>query len=69
MKSAGVKKFQWLHSAGGRDPRPLHINDYPSGLNGGIFSFDDLPVIDEKTGERGIAWASRKLSVQVGSCN
>lgn len=54
MKSAGVKKFQWLHSAGGRDPRPLHINDYPNGLNGGIFSFDDLPVIDEHTGERGL---------------
>lgn len=54
MKAAGVKKFQWLHSAGGRDPRPLHINDYPTGLNGGIFSFDDLPVIDEKTGERGL---------------
>ncbi len=54
MKAAGVKKFQWLHSAGGRDPRPLHINDYPAGLNGGIFSFDDLPVIDERTGERGL---------------
>lgn len=54
MKSAGVKKFEWLHSGGGRDPRPLHIQDYPIGLNGGIFSFDDLPVIDEKTGERGL---------------
>ena len=27
---------------------------WPQGLNGGIFDFDNLPVIDEKTGERGI---------------
>ena len=54
MQQAGVKKFEWVHSAGGKDPRPLHMDHYPAGLNGGIFSFDDLPVIDERTGERGI---------------
>lgn len=54
MTQAGVKKFEWVHSAGGKDPRPLHIDRYPAGLNGGIFSFDDLPIIDERTGERGI---------------
>ena len=54
MESAGINKFEWLHSGGGRDPRSHHKLRWPSGLNGGIFSFDDLPIIDEKTGERGI---------------
>jgi SPP1 gp7 family putative phage head morphogenesis protein len=55
MQESGIKKFEWLHSGGGREPRPYHLNKWPAGLNGGIFSFNDLPVIDEKTGERGIA--------------
>lgn len=47
-KSAGVKKFKWRHSAGGSEPRELHIK-----LNGQIFSYDDPPVIDDRTGEKG----------------
>lgn len=54
MESLGIKKFEWIHSGGGRDPRQNHKARWPNGLNGGIFSFDDLPIIDEKTGERGI---------------
>lgn len=54
MESVGITKFEWLHSGGGQDPRRHHQAKWPAGLNGGIFSFDDLPVIDEKTGERGI---------------
>ena len=50
MGKAGIGKFIWRHSGGGRDPRDLHLNV----LNGQIFSLDDLPVIDERTGERGI---------------
>lgn len=49
MAKVGVKKFEWVHSGGGAEPRPLHLE-----LNGQVFSMDDLPVIDEKTGERGI---------------
>lgn len=49
MKAVGVNKFQWVHSGGGQKPRELHIE-----LDGQVFSFDDLPVIDERTGERGI---------------
>ena len=45
----GIKKFQWLHSAGGHEPRPLHKNV----LNGKVFNMNDPPIIDEKTGERG----------------
>jgi SPP1 gp7 family putative phage head morphogenesis protein len=50
MKKAGVTKFMWLHSAGGKVPRPLHIDE----LNGNIYSLDDPPIIDEKTGIRGL---------------
>lgn len=54
MEDVGVKKFEWVHAGGGQKPRSYHMNRWPAGLNSGIFSFDDLPVIDEKTGERGI---------------
>jgi len=49
MEKVGVKKFKWLHSGGGQKPRKDHIE-----MNGNIYSFDDLPVIDKRTGERGI---------------
>lgn len=49
MKAAGIKKFEWVHSGGGQKPRPLHVE-----MDGNIYSYDDLPVIDERTGERGI---------------
>src|SRR5690606_26092523 len=49
MMTAGFKKFKWLHSGGGQHPRKDHI-----AMNGNVYSFDDLPVIDKKTGERGI---------------
>lgn len=48
-KAVGMRKFQWLHSGGGVDKRELHLK-----LNGQIFSYDDPPVIDERTGERGL---------------
>lgn len=50
MEAVGLNKFEWVHSMGGQNPRPLHQKE----LNGKVFSFDDLPIIDEKTGERGI---------------
>lgn len=49
MQSSGIKQFEWLHSGGGAEPRKLHLE-----LSGQVFSFDDLPVIDERTGERGL---------------
>lgn len=49
MEKLGVKKFEWLHTGGSREPRKLHKE-----LSGQIFSFDKLPVIDENSGERGI---------------
>ena len=48
-QAAGIRKFKWRHSGGGRDPRPLHQE-----MDGNIYSYDDPPVIDERTGERGL---------------
>lgn len=49
MQALGVKQFKWVHSGGGQHPRPDHV-----AMNGNVYSFDDLPVIDQRTGERGI---------------
>lgn len=54
LTNLGVKKFEWLHMGASREPREYHQNEYPAGLNGGIFSFDNPPIIDEKTGETGL---------------
>lgn len=48
MRDLGVDEFEWLHSGGGKEPRKLHRQ-----LSGQIFSVDDPPVIDSRTGERG----------------
>lgn len=48
MQKAGVKKFEWLHTGGSQHPREMHI-----ALSGQVFSFDELPVIDDD-GTRGI---------------
>lgn len=48
MESTGLKKWRWLHSGGSAEPRQLHLE-----LDGQEFTFDDPPVIDERTGERG----------------
>lgn len=49
MIASGFTKFKWLHSAGGQHPRKDHI-----AMSGNVYSFNDLPVIDKRTGERGI---------------
>lgn len=54
LQEAGVRKFKWIHSGGSNDPRSHHLRKWPAGLNGGIFSFEDPPIIDPKTGERGM---------------
>jgi uncharacterized protein with gpF-like domain len=53
MASVGVNEFQWFHSNAGKVPRPFHKTMSPAGLNRGIFSIKNPPIIDEKTGERG----------------
>lgn len=48
MKSVGVREFEWIHSGGGIHPRVMHQD-----MNGKIYRFDRLPIIEEN-GERGI---------------
>jgi SPP1 gp7 family putative phage head morphogenesis protein len=49
MQKIGLKKFEWMHSGGGAHPREEHVN-----MGGKVYSFSNLPVIDSRTGERGI---------------
>ena len=49
MKSAGVTRFRWRHSGGSYEPRKLHL-----GYDGQEFDLNDPPIIDERTGERGL---------------
>ncbi|MEY0026221.1 phage minor head protein [Providencia rettgeri] len=49
MKSAGIRKAIWHHSSGSAEPRRLHLK-----LNGAEFDLNNPPIIDEKTGERGL---------------
>lgn len=50
FEKLGIKKFEWVHSGGGQKPRYLHQKV----LNGKIFEIANPPIIDEKTGERGL---------------
>lgn len=49
MQKVGIEEFEWIHSGGGLNPRRDHME-----MSGNIYRFDDLPVIDKKTGERGL---------------
>jgi SPP1 gp7 family putative phage head morphogenesis protein len=49
MQALKIRKFEWLHSGGGKEPRKLHQQ-----LSGQVFRLDDPPIIDERTGERGL---------------
>ena len=48
LQKLGVHKYMWHHSRGSLHPRKLHEK-----YDGQIFEFDNPPIIDEKTGERG----------------
>ncbi len=54
MENVGLSRFEWLHSGGSQKPRKYHQDPWPAGLNGGIFDIHDPPVIDQKTGEKGL---------------
>lgn len=49
MQQSGIRQFKWRHSGAGKNPRPLHESYHMK-----IFSLDDPPIIDERTGERGL---------------
>jgi SPP1 gp7 family putative phage head morphogenesis protein len=53
IQELGVKSFVWVHVGGERYPRRLHQS-----YSGKEFRYDDLPIIDKRTGERGIPGAA-----------
>lgn len=52
MVEAGLPEYEWVHSGGSNQPREYHLHQWPAGLNGGIFRWDDPPIADPRTGER-----------------
>lgn len=63
MQSLGVKQFKWVHSGGGREPRKSH-----QAMSGEIFSFDDLPVINQEQVDRGYEAPERGIPGQAINC-
>lgn len=63
LTSLGIEKVRWVHGHP-KEPRPYHArawdgvsglkDGHPNGLDGYVFSLDNPPVIDERTGERGL---------------
>lgn len=49
MQDVGLEEYIWRHTPGSRYPRHEH-----EAMDGNIYSFKNPPVIDSKTGERGI---------------
>lgn len=49
MQNVGVSEYIWRHAGGSVKPRCFHRDV----LNGQIFSLDNPPIIEEKTGIRG----------------
>lgn len=45
LQEAGVTKFRWLHSSGGKTQRPLHVE-----ADGQIYSYNDPPHIGDDGG-------------------
>jgi uncharacterized protein with gpF-like domain len=50
MQAVGIEEFMWRHSGGSNHPNLYHKNV----LHGQIFKFADMPIIDKKTGTRGL---------------
>jgi SPP1 gp7 family putative phage head morphogenesis protein len=63
MQALGVKQFEWIHSGGGQKPRQSHI-----AMDGKIFSFDDLPVINQEQVDAGSESPVRGIPGQAINC-
>jgi SPP1 gp7 family putative phage head morphogenesis protein len=63
MEKIGVKKFEWIHSAGGLQPRQSHI-----AMSGKIFSFDDLPIINKEQVDKGYEAPEKGIPGQAINC-
>lgn len=63
MQSLGVGKFRWIHTGSGQHPRKSH-----EALDGQIFSFDNLPVINKEQVDGGYEGAVRGIPGQAINC-
>lgn len=63
MQEVGIKRFKWVHSGGGQHPRRSH-----QALSGKIFSFDDLPVINQEQVAKGYEAPVRGIPGQAINC-
>jgi len=63
MQAIGVKRFEWVHSGGGAQPRQSHI-----AMSGNIYSFDNLPVINQEQVARGYESPVRGIPGQAINC-
>jgi len=63
LEKIGINKFEWLHSGGGEKPRQSHI-----ALSGQIFSYDDLPIINQEQVEKGYEAPERGIPGQAINC-
>lgn len=63
MKSIGFKKFMWNHSGGGQHPRKSHQE-----MDGKIFSFDDLPVVNQEQVDKGYEGPRKGIPGQEPNC-
>lgn len=63
MQAVGVKRFEWIHSGGGQHPRKSHI-----ALSGGIYSFDNLPIINKENVDKGYEAPERGIPGQAINC-
>lgn len=63
LQAVGVGRFEWLHSGGGQHPRKSH-----QAMNGKIFSFDDLPVINKEQVDAGSEAPVRGIPGQAINC-
>lgn len=48
LQKIGCESYIWVHTGGGQHPRKEHIE-----MSGKEYRWDDPPIIDQKTGERG----------------
>lgn len=63
MTASGYDDFEWLHSGGGMHPRKSHVE-----MNGKIYSFDKLPVINKEQVDRGYEAPIRGIPGQAFGC-
>lgn len=66
MQAIGIEKFQWVHSASSQKPRKSHIKLAAPPDN--IYSFNDLPIINQEQVDSGSQAPERGIPGQAINC-